>query len=219
MIRQTRPMPGRGPTEQRPASEVDLLVFPGDRLGDLVDAGVLAVLPEALVSPPAPKEVDVAAEGPAETEPAEADALQFADIVPAFRDQVTKYGSDRMAFPYGGSALVLVYHRAAFAREENRAAAEEEKLTLEPPGTWEQLDALARFFQGRDWDGDGAADHGHRAGAGPDAEGLGDAIFLARAASLGQHRDQYSFLFDAETMAPRIDSPAVRRGAARAWSR
>jgi multiple sugar transport system substrate-binding protein len=42
---------------------------------------------------------------------------------------------------------------------------------------------------------------------GPDAEFLGDAIFLARAASLGQHRDQYSFLFNADTMAPRIDSP------------
>jgi multiple sugar transport system substrate-binding protein len=42
---------------------------------------------------------------------------------------------------------------------------------------------------------------------GPDAEGVGDATFLARAASLGQHPDQYSFLFDSETMSPRIDTP------------
>ena len=61
----------------------------------------------------------------------------FADIVPAFRDQVAKYGSDRMAFPYGGTALVLVYDREAFEREANRTAAEGEGLTLEPPKTWE----------------------------------------------------------------------------------
>ena len=120
---------------------------------------------------------------------------------------MAKYGNDRMAFPYGGTALVLVYDRAAFDRAANRAAAEKESLALRPPRTWEQLDALARFFQGRDWDGDGTADHGIALALGPDPEFLGDAIFLARAASLGQHRDQYSFLFNADTMAPRIDSP------------
>jgi multiple sugar transport system substrate-binding protein len=197
----------QSPVDPRSIQGVDLLVFRADRLGDLVDVGALAVLPEALVSPPTPPEADESAGEPAGPKAAEADPLRFADIVPAFRDQVAKYGSDRMAFPLGGTALVLVYDRAAFARPENRAAAEGEKLTLEPPKTWEQFDALARFFQGRDWDGDGAADHGVALPLGPDAEGLGEAVFLARAASLGQHRDQYSFLFDAETMAPRIDSP------------
>src|SRR5207244_579652 len=42
---------------------------------------------------------------------------------------------------------------------------------------------------------------------GPDAEGLAGTTFLALAAALGQHRDQYSFLFDHETMEPRIASP------------
>ena len=42
---------------------------------------------------------------------------------------------------------------------------------------------------------------------GADEEGVGDATFLARAASVGLHRDHYSFLFDAEDMAPRIASP------------
>jgi multiple sugar transport system substrate-binding protein len=192
----------------------DVVVFPGDRLGDLIDVGALAVLPEALVLPPAPKDV---ADEPAESKTAHGDgrtdlgagpdSLRFSEIVPAFRDQVCKYGSDRMAFPLGGTALVLAYDRGAFERESNRAAAEEEKLKLEPPRTWEQLDALARFFEGRDWDGDGTADHGIALPLGPEAGGLGDGILLARAASLGQHRDQYSFLFNAETMAPRIDSP------------
>ena len=136
-----------------------------------------------------------------------ADALQFADVVPAYRDQVSKYGSDRMGLPYGGSALVLVYNRPAFEGEANREAARKAGVTLEAPKTWKQLDALAKFFQGRDWNGDGSADHGIALALGRDAEGVGDATFLARAASLGQHRDQYSFLFDADTMAPRIESP------------
>lgn len=210
----------RRPVDPRSLRGVDVLVFPGERLGDLVDVAALAVLPESLVQP-APSTADEKegagepdeprrADGVANADAdADADAFRFADVAPALRDQVAKYGSERLAFPYGGSALVLAYDRAAFERAENRAEAAKESLTLEPPRTWERLDALARFFQGRDWDGDGAADHGIALPMAPDpgAEGLGAAVFLARAASLGQHRDQYSFLFNADTMAPRIDSP------------
>src|SRR5262249_12867673 len=91
-------------------------------------------------------------------------------------------------------------------RAENRAAAGEKGIELEPPKTWEQLDALARFFRGRDWDGDGKPDHGISMVLGADAEGLGDATFLARAAAVGQHPDQFSFLFDSEKMGPRVET-------------
>src|SRR5262249_31486801 len=136
-----------------------------------------------------------------------ADPLQFNDIVPAFRDQVPKYGNDLMALPFGGSALVLIYRVDAFTSEANRTVAEKEKRKLAPPSTWAELDELARFFHGRDWTGDGKPDFGVALALGTDAERLGTDVFLARAAALGQHRDQYSFLFDADTMKPRIDSP------------
>ena len=42
---------------------------------------------------------------------------------------------------------------------------------------------------------------------GPDPEGVGDATLLARAAALGLHPDQFSFLLDSETTAPRVASP------------
>jgi multiple sugar transport system substrate-binding protein len=195
------------------AHGIDVLVFAGDRLGDLVDAGALLVLPETLVVPPA--KLAEGADEPGEArstdssagDTADADALRFAGIVPALRDQVARYGKDRMAFPIGGTALVLVYDRTAFEREANREAAGKASLVLKPPETWEELDALARFFQGRDWDGDGTPDHGIALAFGRDPEFLGEAIFLARAASLAQHRDQYSFLFDHDTMRPRIDTP------------
>ena len=141
------------------------------------------------------------------------------DIAPAFREDVSKYGPERVALPCGGSALVLVYRRDAFESDRNREAAQQAGLSLEqPPATWPQLDALARFFQGRDWNGDGTPDHGIALALGADTEGVGDATFLARAASLGLHRDHYSFLFDADDMAPRIDSPRLSRPCG-VWSR
>ncbi|AGA27555.1 ABC transporter substrate-binding protein [Singulisphaera acidiphila] len=188
-----------------PRSEgVDVFLFRGDRLGELVDGGLLADLPEAVTRPPVPREPRQGEESSGDRP---ADPLQFSDLVPAYRDQVIKYGGVRLGLPYGGSALVLAYHRDAFESETNLAAAKEAGFVLKPPETWEQFDTLAKFFHGRDWAQDGKPRSGVALALGPDPEGVGDATYLARAASLGQHHDQYSFLFDADSMAPRIDSP------------
>ena len=193
-----------------------VVVFRADLLGDFVDAQTLLVLPESLVRPPVRPGGDA---DPAEKkeEPAEVDAFQFSDVIPAFREQVPKYGKDRMAFPYGGSALVLAYRPEAFERKENREAAKQAGIALEPPTTWDQLDKLAKFFQGRDWSGDGANDFGIALALGADPEGVGDATYLARAASLGQHRDQYSLVFSSDTMEPRIATPPFVECSRSSW--
>jgi multiple sugar transport system substrate-binding protein len=193
-------------------STVDVFVFRGQRMGDLADLGALAAIPNAAVIPPKPEELESGQRGRREkgraTEPAD-DAFGYTDIAPAFREQVSRYGADRLALPCGSSALVLVYRNDAFESAANRTAARQAGLTLEkPPATWVELDALARFFQGRDWSGDGAADHGIAIALGSDAEGVGDAAFLARAAGLAQHRDHFSFVFDSsDALTPRIDGP------------
>lgn len=183
-------------------SKVDVLVFPGERLGDLVDIKALAVLPDPVVLPPEPT-----AEGSEPAPEPPPDAFKYKDIVKPYRDQVTRYGTDRVALPIGGSALVLAFQRSAFDSPANKEAAKAAGLTLEPPKTWEQFDALARFFHGRDWDGDGSPESGVALAWGPDAEGVGDATLLARAAALGLHPDQFSFLLDSETTAPRVTAP------------
>jgi multiple sugar transport system substrate-binding protein len=192
-------------------SSIDVVLFPAQQLGNLVNAGVLAPIPNAAVLPAKPPEDETGNQERREQDLAKAaqdDTFQYKDIAPAFREDVSKYGPERVALPCGGSALVLVYRRDAFASVPNREAARQAGLSLEQmPDTWPQLDALAKFFQGRDWDGDRAPDHGITFAIGADPEGVGDAIFLARAASLGLHRDQYSFLFDADDMSPRIASP------------
>lgn len=195
------------PTAAKDAAQLDVVLFSGDHLGELVDVGALAVLPESLVLPPAPPE-DPAAP-PAESADAAkvADVYQFSDVIQTVKDQVTKYGVDRMGFPLGGTGLVLAYNKKAFDSPTNQQAAEKDHLKLAAPKTWAELDALAKFFEGRDWNGDGKPEHGIAFVAGADAEGIGNSTFLARAASLGQHKDQYSFCFDSDSMAPRVATP------------
>jgi multiple sugar transport system substrate-binding protein len=198
------------PVTLQSVAEVDIVLFPAERLGDLADAGALAKIPNAAVVPPKPVENGTGDQGRRAQDQADAavdDVFRYMDIAPAYRDQVIRYGPDRLALPCGGSALVLVYRRDAFERAPNKAAAHQAGLTLEPPTTWEQFDSLAKFFHGRDWNGDGKPDLGVALALGDGAEGVGEATFLARAASLGQHRDHYSFLFESDTMTPRIDTP------------
>ncbi len=182
-------------------SDVDVVVFAGERLGDLIDAKALAVLPESVVAPPAQPSPGTQADSSSKPDP-----LKFTDVAPAFRDQVSKYGPDRYGLPIGGSALVVVFRRAAFDNPTLIEAAKQAGLTLEPPQTWDQFDALARFFHGRDLDGDNQADFGVALPWGLDPEGVGNSVFLARLASSALHPDQYSFLLDSETTEPRVTS-------------
>jgi multiple sugar transport system substrate-binding protein len=195
--------------EPKDAQGVDVLIFRGDLVGDLVDVGALAVIPETSLHPQSVEDSGAAGDRSQGLVPSETptDRLQFPQVAAIFRDKVSKYGKDRSGLPYGGSALVLVYQRDAFEKEPNKQAAQQAKIDLKPPTTWTQLDALAQFLQGRDWNGDGKPDHGISLALGLDPEGLGDATYLARAASLGMHPNNFSFLFHIETMAPLIDSP------------
>ena len=196
------------------AATADLILFPGEQLGTLVDAGLLTRISESAIRPTTIFNSTAQTENPTkERNPddsegtAKRDPLDFSDVVLPFREQVTKYGDERMALPLGGSTLVLAYRRDAFRAEANQQAAKEANLELEAPTTWEQLDALAKFFQGRDWNGDGQPDHGIALALGTDADRLGTDTFLAWAATLGQPPDQYALLFDPETLEPRIASP------------
>ncbi|WP_240907234.1 ABC transporter substrate-binding protein [Paludisphaera rhizosphaerae] len=189
------------------AGELDVIVFPGQELGNLIDRSLLDEIANDVVLPPAPSEDVERNDRTRRSEDEEAVGLRYSDIAPAYREQVSKFGTHRYALPIGGSTLVLAYRADVFKAEANLKAAKEQGITLEPPATWDDLDALARFFQGRDWDGDGSPNYGLAAALGKDAEGVADATFLARAASLGQHRDHYALLFDSDTLAPRLESP------------
>lgn len=171
-----------GPVTLKSISDVDVVLFPSQRLGDLVDAGVLAAIPHSAVLPSKPVEDEAGNQDrkqPDASKGAPDDTFQYMDIAPAFRERVSQYGPARVALPCGGSALVLVYRRDAFESDAIGKAAQQAGLSLQkPPATWPQLDALARFFQGRDWNGDGSPDFGIALALGADSEGVGNATFL-----------------------------------------
>ena len=107
------------PVTLQSVTEVDIVLFPAQRLGDLVDKGALAKIPNAAVVPPKPAEIEPGDKGRRDQDqagPALDDVFRYMDIAPAFREQVSRYGPDRLALPCGGSALVLVYRRDAFER-------------------------------------------------------------------------------------------------------
>jgi multiple sugar transport system substrate-binding protein len=100
-------------------SKADVVVFPGDRMGDLIDLKALATIADAVVLPPEP----TPAEGSEPTPEPTPDEFKYKDIVAGYRDQVTRYGPDRVALPLGGSALVVAFHRSAFDSPANQEAA------------------------------------------------------------------------------------------------
>lgn len=191
----------------------DVLVFPAERLGELMDAGRLAKLPESLFRQPAPAAGQGASSAEGGTPPAAPADVEDGSWVPGvfpepYVRRVARYGKDLVALPYATSTLVLAYRRDAFEKPEVRQAAEQAGIKLEAPATWEELDALARFLNGQDWDGDGKPGAGLAAALKDDPrERLAGELFVARAASLGQHPDQYSFLFDYDSMEPRLGLP------------
>ena len=100
------------PAEHESLKAVDVLVFPGDRLGHLIDGGLLQPLPEAALVPPAPSQERETASESAKPSPPP-DPFAFQEVAAAYREEVTKYGNDRYALPLGGTALVLAFRRDA----------------------------------------------------------------------------------------------------------
>ncbi len=183
-------------------SGVDVVLFPGDRFADLAASGMLAQIPDEIVL----QKSKPWKAGQVESK-SEADPLQFDDVPVNYRQSVLKFGGKRMALPVGGSGLVLVYRKDLFEKAAKTDLAKETKVRVGPPKTWEEFDALVQFLGGRDWDGDGTVEAAIALPTLKDQEGVALGIFLARSAAVGQHRDQYTFLFNPETLAPWIGAP------------
>jgi multiple sugar transport system substrate-binding protein len=185
------------------AAQADVVLFLGDRIGDLVDADAIAPIADAALrqaKPIASNETPTPALSSRDAAP-----FDLNEIAQPLRERAGRYGDDRVAIPVGASAFVLVYRRDAFDNPKNQAAAKDLKLDLTPPKTWDALERLAAFFQNRDWNDDGQPDSGIAApfGSHPD----GDALFISIAATLALPPDYLSFLFDLESLDPLVASP------------
>jgi multiple sugar transport system substrate-binding protein len=109
-----------------------------------------------------------------------------------------------MAVPFGSPAFCC-YYRADLL----------EKLGRRPPQTWADYEELARLFNNRRQPKDSPRPLGEGPGVRapwcgaiePLAPGWAGLTLLARAAASVKHRDNYSALFNIETMEPLISGP------------
>jgi multiple sugar transport system substrate-binding protein len=120
---------------------------------------------------------------------------QWGTVFELLRLREAAWAHEIMAVPFG-SPVFCCYYRADLL----------EKLGRRPPKTWAEYQDLAKLLAkngrgerggGRDWCG----------AIEPLAPGWAGLVLLARAAPYAKHRDNYSALFNVETMEPLVAGP------------
>jgi multiple sugar transport system substrate-binding protein len=134
---------------------------------------------------------------------------QWAGIFDLLRLREAAWGDQIMAVPFG-SPVFCCYYRADLL----------EKLGRHPPQTWAEYQDLAKLLvaqppsavKGVAAQPPSAAQGSVRAWSAtiePLAPGWAGLVLLARAAPYAKHRDNYSALFDIETMEPLVAGPPM----------
>jgi ABC-type glycerol-3-phosphate transport system substrate-binding protein len=118
-----------------------------------------------------------------------------ADIFPLLRRRECTWGEKVYAVPFGSPQLMLLVRKDLL-----------EKIGATPPTTWTEYQELIASLAANQAEGWPAL-----ATVEPLAEGWGARLLLARAAVYSRHPNQYSALFDYQTMEPLIASPPYVR--------
>ncbi|MBN2580845.1 MAG: extracellular solute-binding protein [Pirellulales bacterium] len=158
-------------------------MWTGETDGLAADA---AIIPSALLAPMAEKNHLAPLPTDFENNPA------WGEIFDLLKLHEADWGGKVYAVPFGSPVLFL-YYRADLL----------EKIDATPPETWKEYQELARRL---------AADNppGTESWSGvlePLAPGWSGLVLLARAASYAKHHDNYSTLFNIQTMEPLIAGP------------
>ncbi len=154
----------------------DAMLCPSRMLGDLVERGLIAPVPEPITR-----------------------GEQWGGIFELPKLREAAWGKRTMAVPFG-SPVYCCYYRAELL----------EKLGRRPPQTWGEHQELAELLAKNSPPpmGHGPGVSARWSGAiEPLAPGWAGLTLLARAAPYAKHRNNYSTLFDIETMKPLIAEP------------
>ncbi len=153
-------------------ADVDAVIYPSALLGTLAERRWIAPLPDDY------------------TQNRE---LAWSDTFELLQVAVARWGPRPMAVPLGSPVFTCFYRVDLF-----------EKFHRRPPRTWDEYHELAEFFSRRENLGDAAPpqDAIWYGCVEPLGAGWTGRVLLARAAAYVKHRDNYSTLFNVETMAP-----------------
>lgn len=127
-----------------------------------------------------------------------ADRSQWPKVFSLLRTRTAVWGSEVYGVPFG-SPVFVCYCRADLL----------EKLNLAPPRTWAEYQQLAELLGDREKLGDSAPspENPWSGALEPLGPGWGGKVLLARAAAYSTHRENYSTLFEIESMKPLIAGP------------
>ncbi|NQU22062.1 MAG: extracellular solute-binding protein, partial [Candidatus Nealsonbacteria bacterium] len=160
----------------------DAAICPSYLLGPLAQRKLIAALPEEL-----PAKIGVRGKG-----------NRFSDVFELVKLREAVWNAKVMAVPFG-SPVLTCYYRADLL----------EQLGRRPPQTWTEYQELARLLAERSEFGVAASPWCGTIE--PLAPGWAGLVLLARAAPYAKHDNNYSTLFDIETMEPLVSGPPLVR--------
>lgn len=159
----------------------DLIVYPAGLMGELVEAGLIAPIPDRIL---------------------ENDAFALRDIYKPIRLNEMKWGDKVYALPLGSPQFVLVYRADIFTKlglKPPQSWSEYDALAIRLANR-DELGELAP-----------AADAPWHGAAQPLAPGYAGQVLLARSAAYAAHKEQVSPLLELATLKPLINQPPYVR--------
>lgn len=133
------------------------------------------------------------------------------DVTPNYRDVAT-WGDQMVQYPVDGDRHYMKYRADIFSdpKMQEKYKAETGK-DLKVPTTWEEYNAVAKFFSGWDWAGDGQKHYGSAEVTKRDD--LMFSAFISRVAAYAKNPNvKGGFFFDLETMEPQVNNPGWVKG-------
>jgi len=127
------------------------------------------------------------------------EALEWEDVAPFFRDFSATFEGSIYTIPLDGD-FHMGYYRTDLLAEEG----------LEPPATWDDYLEVAKFFHGKDLNGDGDPDYGSCISKKRGAQAYWFIHDFAAPMIQSQGTSQGTF-FDTETMEPLVNNEAFKR--------
>ena len=137
-------------------------------------------------------------------------AWDYEDVLPGPRNLLA-YGGQKYMIANDSDGQVMYYRSDLFADAQNQADFKAKyNYDLVVPTTWQQFRDAAEFFNGKDLNGDGAADSGLTMHLKVGGQGMFHFMSFSAPYVIGPDNPT-TYWFDPETMKPLIDSPGHQK--------
>ncbi|HEY4193126.1 MAG TPA: ABC transporter substrate-binding protein [Mesorhizobium sp.] len=140
-----------------------------------------------------------------------AEVAGMKDVTANFKDVAT-WGNQMVQYPMDGDRHYMKVRSDIFDNPEMQAKYKKETgKDLKVPATWEDYNAVAKFFSGWDWAGDGKPHFGSAEVTKRDD--LMFSAFISRVAAYAKNpKVKGGFFFDLDTMEPQVNNPGFVKG-------